>query len=59
MHLRVEDARLYRGAVTCSCGTPGCTRWHEEAIEVAATSTRPSDLKAMEARRRAAEARAS
>ena len=52
-HLRIEGARLYAGAVTCSCGVPDCTLWHEEAQEVAGFTAPPRrDLAAMARRLR-------
>lgn len=60
-HLRIERARLYLGAVTCSCGEPGCTRYAEEARAVAASAGGRwlrRDLARMAARKRAGEGRA-
>jgi hypothetical protein len=57
LHLRLEDTGLYRGPITCSCGTPDCTRWRDEALETARFSgPRRRDREQMAGRRRAAEA---
>lgn len=51
MHLRIEGARLYLGAVTCSCGVADCTRWHEDAVRVAGITRATARDRAEMARR--------
>lgn len=57
IHLRFDEARLYAGAVTCSCGATDCTRWREEAHRVmnGAFSVLARDLRQMAARKAAFE----